>query len=72
MEDYKFEFDDCMKVVIMDYLDCEMEDVYNCENCPNNQECYSEASTMCNSEFAEMINYGGYDSEEEFWNNLLD
>ena len=43
---------------------------YDCVNCGNIEECYMEANSRCNSEFAESINYGGYDSEEEFWENL--
>jgi len=47
-------------------------DYKNCNNCNDNQikECYAIASSNCNSEFAELINYGGYDTEEEFWDNL--
>lgn len=30
------------------------------------------ANCRCNSEFAKNINYGGYDSEEEFWEALFD
>lgn len=49
--------------------DCDLE---NCDGCSNEQieECYSIASSNCNSEFAKLINYGGYSSEEEFWDNL--
>lgn len=49
--------------------DCGCE---NCNKCSNEQveECYSIANSNCNSEFAELINYGGYDSEEEFWDNI--
>ena len=43
---------------------------YDCVNCRNIEECYMEANSRCNSEWAESINYGGYDSEEEFWENL--
>ena len=43
---------------------------YDCVNCGNIEECYMESNSRCNSEFAESINYGGYDSEEEFWENL--
>ena len=44
----------------------------NCDGCSDEQleECYSIASSNCNSEFAKSINYGGYDSEEEFGENL--
>ena len=50
-------------------LDCNCE---SCGECSDTQieECYSIASSNCNSEFAELINYGGYNSEEEFWDNL--
>lgn len=49
--------------------DCDLE---NCNGCSDEQleECYSIASSNCNSEFAKLINYGGYSSEEEFWDNL--
>lgn len=49
--------------------DCDSK---NCSDCSDAQiqECYLIASNNCNSEFAELINYGGYDSEEEFWDNL--
>lgn len=43
---------------------------YDCVNCGNIEECYMEANSRCYSEFAESINYGGYDSEDEFWENL--
>lgn len=40
------------------------------EDCPDIECCYAEAISKCNSEFAESIDFGGYDSEEEFWDNL--
>lgn len=45
---------------------------YNCIQCDNIETCYIIANSRCNSEFAENINYGGYDSEEEFWEALFD
>ncbi len=47
-------------------------DLGNCGGCSDEQieECYSIASSNCNSLFAKSINYGGYNSEEEFWDNL--
>ncbi len=47
-------------------------DPRNCGECSDEQieECYSIASSNCNSEFAKSNNYGGYSSEEEFWDNL--
>lgn len=49
--------------------DCSLE---NCDGCDDEQveECYYIANSNCNSEFAKSINYGGYSSEEEFWDNL--
>lgn len=32
---------------------------------------YMEANSRCNSEWAESINYGGCDTEDEFGNNYL-
>lgn len=47
-------------------------DPRNCGECSDEQieECYSITSSNCNSEFAKSNNYGGYSSEEEFWDNL--
>jgi len=66
-----FEFEDGMEDFIKDYIDCENGD-YDCKNCSNNDECYMEANAICNHEFAESIGYGGYDSEDEFWESLYD
>ena len=50
-------------------IDCNCE---NCSDCNDDQieECYVVAGKKYGSEFAELINYGGYDSEEEFWENI--
>lgn len=47
--------------------------ICDCENCDNEQikECYYKASNYCNNTFAESIDYGGYDSAEQFWDNLF-
>lgn len=47
----------------------------NCENCneccdEQVEECYTIVSRSCSSKFAELINYAGYDSEEEFLDNI--
>ena len=34
------------------------------------EQCYYKASTKSSHEFAESLDYGGYDSEDEFWENL--
>lgn len=40
---------------------------YDCSNCCEIEECYYDAVSIENSLYAESIDYGGYDSEEEFW-----
>lgn len=49
-------------------------DTCDCENCDNDQieECYYRANENYNDIFAESIGYGGYDSSDEFWDNLLE
>lgn len=42
----------------------------NCEQCNDAETCYMEALRICNNAFAESIDYGGWDTEEEFWDNL--
>jgi len=67
--DFKFEED--MKNVIQENIKCE-DGSYDCENCSDNEECYMEANAVCNHEYAESIGYGGYNSEDEFWESLYD
>ena len=43
---------------------------HNCDCCDEIEDCYMRANSRCNSAYAESIDYGGYDSEEEFWDNL--
>lgn len=47
-------------------------DYKNCSECSENQieECYLIANNNCNSKYVESINYGGYDSKKEFWDNI--
>jgi hypothetical protein len=45
--------------------------IKDCNDCVYLEECYSKAVDKCNSEFAKSINYGGYSSEEEFWEMLM-
>jgi len=45
--------------------------IENCSDCVCLEECYSKAIDKCDSEFAKSINYGGYSSEEEFWEMLM-
>ncbi len=62
-----------MSDLISDYIskeECEYD--LNCKNCNFIDDCYIKANNRCNSEFAESINYGGYSTEEEFWEQLFD
>ena len=76
MSEYSKEELESMADLIIDYIskrECKEDLIcndYDCVNCRNIEECYMEANSRCNSEWAESINYGGYDSEEEFWENL--
>ena len=61
---------DEMVELIQDELpECEFDD-FNCKECSELEECYYKASIKSAHEFAESVNNGGYDSEEEFWENL--
>lgn len=42
-----------------------------CSECKDIEECYMKAVSASNHTFAESIDYGGYATEEEFWDNLL-
>lgn len=64
-----FEFDKGKEELIRDYVDCDFDD-YNCKDCSFKEDCYMQAIANCNYEFAKSIDYGGYDTEEEFWDNL--
>lgn len=78
MNEHSREELESMADLITDYIserECK-EDIigndYDCVNCENIEECHMKANSRCNSEFAENINYGGYDSEEKFWEQLFD
>ena len=44
---------------------------YDCSKCCEIEECYYDAVSIENSLYAESIDYGGYDSEEEFWEHAI-
>ena len=44
---------------------------YDCSTCCEIEECYYDAVSIENSLYAESIDYGGYDSEDEFWEHTL-
>lgn len=45
---------------------------FNCKKCCNLEDCLINAHTRCNSEFAESIDFGCCDSEDESWEQLMD
>jgi len=56
--------------IIEDYLCCKNK----CDKCDDYQveQCYVTACNTCNRSFAESLNYNGFDTEEEFWDDLYD
>lgn len=44
----------------------------NCKQCNDIEACYWRVDSRINSEYAESIGYGGYDTEDEFWEQLFD
>lgn len=62
--------DEMVKLIQDELPECEYGDDFNCESCSELEECYYKASAKSSHEFAESIDYGGYNSEEEFWENL--
>ena len=43
------------------------DNLFACDSCDNFEDCYMNACEKCNQEFAESIDYGGCNTEEEFW-----
>lgn len=78
MNKYSKEELESMADLITDYIskrECKDDLIgndYDCVNCGNIEECYMEANSRCNSEWSESINYGGCDTEDEFWEQLFD
>lgn len=62
--------DDMKELITNEFSECEMDESFNCGKCFNLEQCYYKASTKSSHEFAESLDYGGYDTEEEFWENL--
>lgn len=62
--------DEMVEFIQDELSECEYGDDFNCENCSELEECYYKSSIKSAHEFAESVNNGGYDSEEEFWENL--
>ncbi len=58
IEAYDVEYDGCGQI--------------GCSDCSYLENCYHVARQKEDSEWARLINYGGYDNEDEFWDELLD
>ena len=78
MNEYSKKELESMADLITDYIserECKEDLIGNgcdCVNCGNIEQCHMEANSRCDREWAESINYGGCDTEEEFWEQLFD
>lgn len=76
-----------MKDLIMEHIDEEecidvcKTNLYRCETCCYLKKCYAKAKNKNGAiknnddldyDFAEAINYGGYKTADDFWNELLE
>lgn len=51
------------------------DEALKCDTCNHSKECDAEINNEYDhyiNNFAEIINYGGYDSSEEFWNEIFE
>ena len=62
--------DEMVELIRDELPECEYDENFNCKECYELEECYYKASTKSAHEFVESVTNGGYDSEEEFWENL--
>ena len=72
--DKKYSSNDIEEMIeLIDTYDVEYDDCggIGCEECSFLEDCYHVAIRRQDSEWARLINYGGYDTEEEFWDELL-
>ena len=44
--------------------------IFECESCSCFEDCYMKSCEKCDSELAHSVNYGGYDTEEVFWEQV--
>ena len=64
------------KRLIMEHItktECEYmcdENLYQCESCSSIKECLMVAHSRCICEFAEGVDYGGYNNMENFLEQL--
>ena len=48
----------------------ECDENYDCKKCCKIEECYYLAIQREDSSYAKSLDYGGYDTEEEFWDQI--
>ena len=64
------------KIFIKEYIsenECNYmcdDTVFNCESCSCFEDCYLESCIRCDEELANDVNYSGYNTEEEFWEQI--
>lgn len=44
--------------------------IFDCDSCTCFKDCYLEACIRCNGELANTVSFGGYDTEETFWEQI--
>ena len=49
---------------------CDGDSMFDCTSCSCLEECYMNAYEKCDVEFAKSVNYGGYNNEEDFWEQI--
>lgn len=53
-----------------DYLYDSDNGLFDCNSCSNLEECYIKAQIKCDVEFAEDMDFCGYNTAEDFWEQL--
>lgn len=69
----KYDDEDIKEMIeLIDAYDIEHDNCnrINCSECCFLEDCYYVAKDKENSKWVELINYGGYDTEEEFWEQI--
>lgn len=46
------------------------DELYNCVSCNSFNECYMKSKIKCDSDFAIGINFEGYNTEDDFWEQI--
>ena len=64
------DIDDMIEFIEENLGECKFDEDFNCKDCCELEYCYHKAAVKLAHEFAKNLDYHGYDSEEEFWENL--